>query len=330
MYSGEDVRFAIAEEALFKTPVADGAAMIELDCEKFPINPDKKHHAPPRAQGQLHPDISNLWNDSKGSIPTFTLKTIALKQQLAIWLNLLFQNVSEGATTPYQKVFTFPDVGPNFVANNGEFITVVRRMPVASVSEKITSAIVTKLDLSLNANADDGCLAISPTLIGMNYSRTANPSGAWAKTADGDTERFSIFDMAVCTLGGSAIVLNDFKASIECLWKPMGVDGAGGYQTYMLQGQSATLNISGVWDAVTRAGLTALDAGSEVHFVLGWGATGVSGYLNFDFYGIPMPGSAPVDDATRLVNLQIKCASNNASSHEAVSIALADAHDWGW
>ena len=330
MYSGLDTRFAIAEESTFKTPVADAAAMIELSCEKFDIDPDVKHHNPPRAQGQLHPDISNLFNDRKGSIPKCSIKTIALKQQIALFLNLLFQNVTEGASTPYQKVFTFPDVGPNFINNDGEFITIVSRPAVASLSEKITSAICTKLDFSLSPGADDGCLAISAEMIGLGYTRTANPSGAWTKTTDGATERFSIYDLAVCTLGGSNLVLDNFKASIESKWVPKGVDGTGNYQMYRLEGQSATVDVSGIWDSVSRAGLTALDAGSEVNFILGWGATGVSGYLNFDFHGIPMPGSKPVHDDTRLVNLQIKCASNNASSHEAVSIALADAHDWGW
>ena len=111
-YSGKHWRYGFAPGTVFGTAIADASAFTEMNCDHFDIDPATNHHAPNRAVGQLEPDKSSLWNDNYGSIVKAAPKGIALKSELDQWLYLIFQNVSEAATTPYQKTFTFPSVGP--------------------------------------------------------------------------------------------------------------------------------------------------------------------------------------------------------------------------
>jgi hypothetical protein len=328
LYSGKHILLGIAEETVFGSPVADGNAFIQLSCESAVIAPDIKHRAPNRAQGRLLPDKANLWNDTKGSVPSITLKTVALKQELALWLYLVMQNVAEAATTPYQKTFTFPLVGPDFLSSAGEFITLISKAPVASVSEKVTSMVADKLEFTLSAGADDGNLACSIGLIGKGHSRTSNPSGTWTKTTDA---RYNFHDFNLCTLDGQSLILESVKIGINTVLVPKGSNGAGSFQTFVTAGQSVDLEISGLWDANSRAGLTALDAGTEVIFILGWGTTGVDGYLKFTIHGIVESG-APVEGDSRLVNLKIKGMYDVSANpdDEPITVEVADAKDWTW
>lgn len=328
LYSGKHITYGIAEETVFGTPVADAAACIQLSCEPFVINPDVKHRAPNRAFGFLHSDKSNVWNDAKGSIPSCSIKSVALKQELALWLYLLFQNVVETGTTPYSKLFTFPTSGPAFESNAGKFITLFGKSPFASGSEKITSMICNNLSLSLSAGADDGNLAFTAGMIGKAFSRTSTPSGTWTKTTDA---RFNFHDFNVCTLDGSAIILESFKLDLITTMLAKGASGTGSFQTFVMAGQEATATLSGLWDASTRAGLTALDSGAEVTFILSWGTVATDGYLNITMHGIITAG-APEEGDARLVNLTIKGIRDvsAAPDDEPVAITLVDTKHWTW
>jgi len=327
LYSGKHMRYGVKEQAVFGTGELDTADFIQLQCEPIVIAPDVKHRAPARAIAQLHPDKSSVFNDKLGSIPSCVIKTEALKKELALWLYLVMQNVTEEVATPFQKTFTFPSVGPNFSAPDGEFFTLLSRAPVASVSEKVHSMIAQKLSLSLSAGANNGNLAAEISLIGKGHVRTSNPAtGIWTKTA---ADLFNFHNFNVCTLDGTALILESVKIDIECNWAAKGADGSGSFQNWVLTSQSVALQLSGLWDAASRAGLTALDAGSEVIFILGWGTTATDGFLKFTVHGIVESG-APEEGDARLVNLNIKGISDVANTEQIITAELADAKDWTW
>ena len=327
LYSGKHMRYGVKEQTVFGTGELDTADFIQLQCEPIVINPDVKHRTPLRAIAQLHPDKSSVFNDKLGSIPSCVIKTEALKKELALWLHLIFQNVVEIETTPFQKTFTFPNVGPNFSADDGEFITLISRAPAASVSEKVHSMIAQKLSLSLSAGANNGNLAAEISLLGKGHIRTSNPAtGIWTKTA---SELFNFHNFNVCTLDTPAVILESWKLDIENMFVAKGSDGAGSFQNWVLTSQSINMQISGLWDAATRAGLTALDVGSEVIQVLGWGTTGTDGFLEFTTHGIVESG-APEEGDARLVNLNIKGISDVANTEAIETVKLADAKNWTW
>lgn len=327
LYSGKHIVYGFAEESVFGTPVADAAAFNQMACEPFVINPDVKQRAPNRASGYLHPDIAHVWNDSLGAMPNCSIKFPGVqKNHLAFLLYLVFQNVVEAGTTPFQKTFTFPSVGPDFSANGGEFITLIGKSPVAAASEKVTSMIGRSLSLTLNPTADEGNLAAELALVGKAFSRSATPSGTWTKAAN---NLFNFHNIALCTLGGSNLILSDMKFNIECAYEPGGSDGAGSFQNLVLTGINVTTEVTGLWDTVTRAALDAFSAGTEIDFILKWGTTGVDGYLSVASKGIVQQG-ALVEEDSRRVSVTIHGASDKDNTQEISTLELADAIDRAW
>jgi hypothetical protein len=323
LYSGRHMIYSILPETTFGTPIADAGAMVQLSCEPFTINPDVKHRVPNRAYGKLYHDIVNVWNDTKGSIPAVSVKTVALKKQLALWLYLCMQQMSEGITPNYEKVFSFPTVGPDFTANAGCFATLISKAPVASVSEKITSALCHQLTFTLNSKNDDANLALTAALIGMAYSRTSNPSGTLTKSAE---NRFNFYDVGVCTLDGNALILDDFKLVITSKLVPIG--GASGKpQSFAIADQTAQLDVTGEWDANSRGALTKLDSGAIAEFILSWGTAATDGYLQFKINGVIQSGN-PTEDETKKVKFVMDAIADVANTKVPVSITLDDAHQF--
>ena len=97
-------------------------------------------------------------------------------------------------------------------------------------------------------------------------------------------------------------------------------------------GQNASLQISGLWDAAGRAGLTALDAGSEVVFILSWGTTATDGFLSITLHGIVLPGSKVSKGDIAQVDLSIKGMTDRdgTPADEMLAIELANAIDRAW
>jgi hypothetical protein len=325
IYSGKHTLLAVQQEVAFGTPIADGAAMIQLSSEPFIINPDVKHRIPNRAVGKLYRDLANVWNDSKGAVPGCSIKTVALREQLALWLYLAVQSVVEAATTPYQKTFAFPANGPDFSANAGCFVTVVSKSPTASTSQKLGSAICSQLVATLNAKNDDGNLALSANLLGKSFSRAANPSGTWTKTAE---ERFNFHDYNVCTLDGNAIILEDYKLTIDVGIVPVG-GASGSFQNFAIISQAAKTEVTGIWETNIHGALTKLDSGALTEMILGWGTINTDGYLNLTSRGVIESG-AFVEEDTRKVHFVMDGVSDVANTKNILDITLADAKDYAW
>ena len=241
-----------------------------------------------------------------------------------MWCYLLFQNVTEGESTPYEKVFTFPTAGPDFSADAGEFITLISKSPVASTSEKITSMIANKLDLSLSPSSDDGNLVVELGLIGKAHTRTANPTGTWTKTAD---NRFNVHDLATCTLSGGDLILDSLKISAEVGIVPIGSDGSGSFENFAIISQNVTAEVIALWDATTRSALGNLSSSGNETLILEWGTASTDGYLKLYMHGL-CETAAPVEDDVRKVTFTLKGLSNTGV--EPFQITLCDDKDWAW
>lgn len=330
LYSGKEVKYGIAEEATYGTAIGDAGAFIQLSCPNFTINQDLKFRPKDQAIGQRMPDISNIIVDSKGAIHTCTIATEALKTELGYWLYMVMQYCQEAAGTPFQKTFTLPTTAqiPDFVANEGLFMTLMKYMPVASVSEKLTSCIAKKIELSVSADANDGNLFASVELMSAKtaFSRTANPSGTWTKSAQ---TFFNFHDIVTFTVGGNACILKEWKLTIENNAIPVGGSG-GTWANIHLPSWSVTNEITIIWDANARTALGVMDAGAETDIVLVWGSTGADGYLSFAVKGIYQPPGGLAENETEDVALNLYGASDLANTEQLITIGLADAQDLSW
>jgi hypothetical protein len=106
---GKEWRVGIQEEAAFKTAIADNAAFKEIVCDFMPIKSDLKYRNNDNVNtGARFQDASGVDVDSVGSMPSCTIKGTAIKDDLDYFLYAVMQYVSEGASTPFVKTFTFP------------------------------------------------------------------------------------------------------------------------------------------------------------------------------------------------------------------------------
>lgn len=330
IFTGKDNLYGIGEEATYGTALADSVALMQLSCANFTINPGLNFRSRDQAIGQRHPDISCLAVDSYGSITNCTIPTEVRKNELAYWLYLLLQKATEGDTTPFPKTFTLPatSVIPDFSASEGLFMTLIKKMPVASVSEKVTSMIGRKVELSVSADANDGNLFANIDLVSAKtFSMTANPSGTWTIAA---RSIFNFHNIQTFTVGGNTCILKEWKLTIDNNGIPVGPDGSGGWSNFAVAGWNVTNEITIVWDANARTARTNAASGAEQDIILEWGSAGVDGHLKFEVKGVFEPPSDLVDGETEDVSLKLHGASDSANSEQLITVTLSDAQDLSW
>ena len=323
-YAPGEMIYQMAEAAVWKTAIADNAAAVELSGGMLTFNPDNKLVRPDRFRGQNWPDVFDLNNNQDGSIPTVQGETPALKTEIPDWFYLMIQNVSE-AGDPFQKTFTYASPNPDFSVNAGYFMTFWGKAPVAAKSERIDTVIGEKLEMKLTPESNDGNLHFDFTGRGIGYSRVADPSGALTKSAQ---TKFSFFDIAVCTLDGTAVVLQEFKMTLENEIMPLGFDGSGDVQTFHIK-PKVTAEIKGIWDAGMRTQLGNFDTGTEVVLILNWGSTGTDGFLGFELHGVIDEGNH-AEDSVRGVNVTISGASDLANTEDMLTADICDNVSRSW
>jgi hypothetical protein len=323
IYSGHDWKYGIAEGATFKTAIADASAFNQLSCENFVINPDNKLRTPERASAQRFRDLADIAMDQKGSTPMCVIPTEVLKTEIDFWLYLICQYVVESATTPYAKTFTLPTIAntPDFSANEGEFISLVKYSPIASTSEKISSMVAQGLDLSFK----DGFLFANIDLIGLGYSRTSDPSGTWTKAGQ---SRFHINDISLCQIGGADVILKDWSLSIKSKVIPA-APGSGSWGNFALAGWEVKSMISVINDANARTARANMDSGTETTIQIKWGTTGVDGNLDFTIRGI-METAPDQHGDTADITFNLTGVSDIAGTQEIFTAVVANAVDRSW
>lgn len=323
-YGPGEMIFQMAEATTFKTGIPDATAAVELSSGILTFNPDNKMVRPVRYRGQNWADVFDLSNNDNGSLPTVEGEMQALKTEIPDFLYMMIQNVSE-AVSPFQKTFTYVAPSPDFSVNAGYFMTFWARAPVSSVSEKIDSVIGEKLEFTLSPDANDGNVHMSFSGRGIGYSRVSDPSGALTKSTQ---TKFSFFDIATCTLDGTAVILQEFKLTLENEIVPAGFDGSGDFQTLWLK-PKVTAEVKGLWDGGMRTALGKFDSGAEVVFIIDWGSTGADGFLSFNLHGVIDDGNH-AEDSVRGVNVTISGASDLANTEAMLTADICDNASRGW
>ncbi len=323
VYSGKDWRYGFAEGATFGTGIADDQAVNQLSCQNFTINPDNKLRTPDRASGQRYRDIADLDMDQKGSLISCVIPTEVLKTEIDYALYSVIQKVSESGTTPFAKTFTLPATAsiPDFDSDEGLFLTLWKYSPIASTSEKVSSMIGNSLELSFQ----DGYLFMNWGLVGLGYSRTANPSGTWTKATQ---TKFNMNDVTTVQVGGSDVILKDWTLSITPTIVPVG-PGSGTWSNLAIVNWEVKSSMTVINDANARTVQAAMDTGTETTMQVEWGTTGADGNLDFIVRGI-MEKADNVEGETADITFNLTGASDIANTEEILTIVVANAVDRSW
>ncbi len=343
IYDVADAKVGIAkvtgvpEQAAWGTATADTADFLELAVQSVEVKEDVKiREGNSNYTGNRDDDIANHQNDVKGSMPTFDIATVGglRKNDAAPLIYGFMQNVSEGASTPYAKTYTFPATQPDFTANAGYFATFGFKDPTASGGLKIKDCIgADKLAFNLPV---DGYLELTQTWRGRGAPAVnfAPNTGTWARSA---ISRFHYRDCTMIIDYGSGdttvtmIGAQSWELTQEVV--PVGND-SGNIQSYGIRNRKGTFNFTLLFGTEAQAIEADWRTGTINKFKLRWGnATPgtVDGDLYFYFGGI-------VKEAKRIegeggifaLNITGAIVGDAANSVEQMTIILADAVDRAW
>jgi hypothetical protein len=323
--------YGIAQQAAWGTAIADNVAFTQLDVEHTEVKKDPKVEENPQSTGaRVMRDASRIVHTNE-LMPTISLSGLVFPSNIDLFLAAIFQNVSEGATTPFAKTFTFPDTIPAFAADAGYFFTIIEQDPAASKSTKLVDAICSKLSLTGEAG---GFLKYSAEFVGRGLpSDVANPSGTWTRGDESEILAVASIDRMTINPGSSASYhLKSFELTKEQAVIPIGQDGSGNHASVSLGQPQLSLSMTLVKDADWHALLTAKDAGTIGVVNIGWGnATPGTVDNDFDITARLQIQSAEKDHSEVMygkIGGQLLEADDGAT--EPLTIVMANAVDRAW
>ena len=339
VHAGSETRFGFSEEPTFGTAIADSGTFVALECD-IPTGIDMGLFQETTVKNTNSRVAQNDQDFHTTAGGTRSISVSNIKPRLTDTAPLLFsvmQNVSEGATTPYTKTFTWdgsegtPTTQPDFSANAGYFATLGIYGPIASKHYKFTSAIMRSLELSASMTGGDGRLMANAEFIsGFAPAVTSNFSGTWAYATQ---NYFNFNQMTTKTLGGSDIVIYDFSLTFNNNAVRVGSDSGGHAETYAVgvPEYELTGSITVKYDANSVPAIANFLAGTSSALQLATGTVGNAGHLDFTMPAIVHTG--PSMDYGRAegqaITLPFK-ALYDAGGNPLVTVSLSDGNDFAW
>lgn len=288
MGNSKDKKYGIAIQSAFGTAIADNAAVIELDCEDTNIDPDFIVRRGEGAHGSRNRTYQDTRIDTHGAMPKLSMTLYALKDQFDLFLAAFFQNVSEGATTPFAKTFTPHATEPDFSSDAGYFFTIFEYNPETGTTWKITDAVISKLTVTC---AQRDMLKLQVEWVGRGLtSFTSDPTGTWTRSDNElTTDYFHWEDISTATInfgaGAQAVTfINPIELSFQ--HDVVGKGHASGQVTnYALVNRAYTFKLPIDKDAQAESALVNYAGDTAVTVSLRWGAGTADGDVTFDFTG---------------------------------------------
>lgn len=331
--SPREMRFGYAEQTTYGTAELDTVAFTQVDCEPIVVNRDVKIIEGPSMTGSRNQHENSIIVVAKELLPTFTTEMVIKKLELADLLAAFFQEVAEGATTPFDKSFTLHDTQPDFLSDAGFFYTWIARDPVASKSVKVADCILRALTITIPGAAEPARL--SAEWIGRGVAEVAsNPSGTW--TPNGPAGLYYRSDLARVTIdfGSGDVNFRLVEAEIALSRTVVGVgQDSGQFAVVHLGEPKHTFKIKVVhdddWSSVHANQL----AGTAIDFNIGWGnATPGTDDGDFDIEGHGII-DGPAGQETEYDEPMTGTISGTlvmTSTDEPITIVMADAVDHSW
>jgi hypothetical protein len=326
--SNKDCKYGIAEQTTWGTGVADDAAVVELSCNAFNIDPNVKVDENPGAHATRNPIYEDAQAHSVGCEPKVPIAGPAKLTELTHFLAGFFQNVSEGATTPYAKTFTPHATQPDFTTDAGFFYSIFERDPVASRSGKMVDAIIASLTLSCE---EGGRLMYSAEFHGRGaVAETSNPSGTWTISTS-TFWRWHELAIATINFGAGAQAIHMRKFEIKLIQELLMNGHSGGdFETFLLGTRTPEFTIELTKDAQAASAKSNLRSDTAISVRIGWGngtPGTASGDLDIQFTGklTEVP-----NEKGGILSCPCKGKILGATAAAPITVVLADAVDRGY
>lgn len=328
--SPREMRFGWARQSVYGTAEIDSVAVTEVDCEPFNVNRDVKMIEVAGSHGTREKAETQIIPLAKGCVPMFTVEQVVKKLELAHMLAAFYQNVVEGATTPFDKTYTFNATQPDFEADAGFFYTWMVRDPVAAKSIKVKDCIIKSLSISIVGGEP---VKATAEWVGLGLPTITNtPSGTW--TVNPNTGLFyrEDIDRVTVDFGSGAVNFRLVEAEINLTRDVVGIgqDGSGQNQVVHLANPNHTVTLKVVKDDDWETTRTNHAAGTAIDINLGFGhATPGTDDGDFDIAMHAMidgPGGAEIAYDEPMAGV-LKAHLCETSTDESCQIVIADGVD---
>lgn len=269
MSETRQVRYGYAEQTDFDAPIAVDQAFNEVTVEPLDIDADVMVHDLPAQHGTPQPVEQTTAHSTQGSSANFTVSGPVDLRDIDQYAYAHFQKVIEQADTEYTKTFTYYTTQPDFSADDGHFLTWIKRLPDANSSQHIGGCIASRFKFSAER---DGMLLFETDWKGLGTSDDdADPSGTWTPSDGGDFVYFNDIASATLTHGAGltspvAIKLRSFEVegTYEC--DKIGHDATAGFESFGLSQRTGSFKIELLRDASTQEAIASMKAGEMVQF----------------------------------------------------------------
>lgn len=328
--------WAIGEESTFGTPLGDGGTFIKMEGPIPSVDYALLQDLGPKQTGSRVALKDTKYVTQKGGLRVISFSDLVVRQKdLGLLLYGVTQNVTEGATTPYDKAFVLDETTtqPDFSGNGGIFFTVIIADAEEGDQRKFTSCILRTLTLTADVTSGDGRLMASGEFVtGFESDDTANFNAA---TVAYQTQSYINFNnLTTATIATNDIVLYSFSITINNNAARVGNTTAGACQTYSIgvPEYEVTGNIVTKYDDNTKNLLADFLAGTERAIVLATGTSGGSGdYVNFTHNLAIFTGNEnDYGSNAAVVNLPFKCVGDSTGSDNMIDYEVEDAVDRSW
>ena len=182
-YAGTESKWGMAEEATFGTAIADNQAFVMLEGPIPSVDYGVTRINQARNDGGRVKKDTGVYYTQTGGIRQINFSDLVVRRKdLASLLFAVCQNVDEGETPLFTKVFTIDETTTqlNFAANSGYFATIGIYDTIAAYHRKFTSCMLSNLTLTADLTGDGLLKASGTWLSGFAANTTATFSGAWA------------------------------------------------------------------------------------------------------------------------------------------------------
>lgn len=330
-----DMSYGLVEQTTWGTAEAGSSTFVHLRVEPAEFDPDVRYVTLNSVSGYRDLNENDLIHHVKGAAPTIQFKGPIKTNDLALFLYGVIQNVSEAATTPFAKTYTFGSTQPDFSTGAGEFFTIAKKRPTATASQSVKDAICSKLVLVWEPETDGGIGMFTADMVGRGAVDDAYDMSSATLTENPITDLFYFHDLKTFTVDGNN--LDPLRIEVEIGNTPAfaSVDTTTGeYKCIALTKYYCTVRARVKWDSnaeTTRQEAKTSSASTKVPMVMTWGTSGQDGYLNFALN--VQPGPAVHEDADiNAIDFTFQCVRDTTSGSEVepITITLSDAVDRSW
>jgi hypothetical protein len=267
-------RFGIREQAAYATVELDNAAFIELTLDSCKVSRDQQVYEIAANHGSKNPTQQHVIVTDRGGSGEIVLAGPVNLNDIDILAYAHFQKVVEDASTPYTKSFEHYETHPDFTANEGKFLTFIRRMPEASTSYKVGGCVCSNFKLSA---ARDELVIYEATLRGVGPGvDTSNPSGTWTPSDDADFLYFN--DIEAATLDFSAglaspvnVLIRSFEIESNYEIEKVGHDPITGFEMLAFMNRGGSFKVDLLRDSTATDILAAITNNMMCRFTLDLG-----------------------------------------------------------